>query len=249
MARSCPPETTQALLLHVQSPSLLCERQAACTHPGPLSHKLVWQGASVLKVQGGAQMLNGQAVEGSALADLLVRMIAALNARDIPTAGSILEHFNQELAGRVREGYAAALAQLKLPVEEDVLVRAADAAKAQALDKCAACCGHAPAGCAHLAGHVGAPSQPCPAWGPELAVTGSPWGYQHQRAGTCRFEGERFGASSSPHLQALRDTLEAGLVRELAAHQNANALASSQVGLQASAAWSPSCAGSQQPCS
>lgn len=47
--------------------------------------------------------------------------------------------------------------------------------------------------------------------------------------GLCRFESERFGASSSPHLQALRDTLEAGLVRELAAHQNANALASSQV--------------------
>ena len=194
-------------------------------------------------------MLNGQAVEGAALADLLVRMIAALNARDIPTAGSILEHFNQELAGRVREGYAAALAELKLPVEEDVLASAADAAKAQALDKCAAACGCAPAACAPPAGPVGAPSQPCPAQRPEVAVRGIRYLYQQSGACACRFEGERFGASSSPHLQALRDTLEAGLVRELAAHQNANALASSQVGLKASAAWSPSCAGRQQPCS
>ena len=45
----------------------------------------------------------------------------------------------------------------------------------------------------------------------------------------CRFEAERFGAASSPHLLALRDTLEAGMVRELAARQDANALASSQV--------------------
>ena len=41
------------------------------------------------------QVLNGRAVEGAELAQLLERMIAALNARDIPTAGSILEHFNQ----------------------------------------------------------------------------------------------------------------------------------------------------------
>ena len=82
------------------------------------------------------QMLNGKAVEGAALADLIVRMIAALNARDIPTAGSILEHFNQELAGRVRESYADALAGLRLPVEEAELVSAADSFKAQALDKC-----------------------------------------------------------------------------------------------------------------
>ena len=45
----------------------------------------------------------------------------------------------------------------------------------------------------------------------------------------CRFEQEKFGASGSQHLQALRDTLLAGLVRELAAQQNANALASAQV--------------------
>lgn len=50
---------------------------------------------SVLSVPETVQVMNGHAVEGEELANLVERMIGALNARDIPTAGSILEHFNQ----------------------------------------------------------------------------------------------------------------------------------------------------------
>ena len=38
---------------------------------------------------------------GPVLAELIETMVGALNARDIPTAGSILEHFNRELVHKV----------------------------------------------------------------------------------------------------------------------------------------------------
>ncbi len=38
-----------------------------------------------------------QVMTGPVLAELIETMVGALNARDIPTAGSILEHFNREL--------------------------------------------------------------------------------------------------------------------------------------------------------
>ena len=38
-----------------------------------------------------------QVMSGPVLAELIETMVGALNARDIPTAGSILEHFNREL--------------------------------------------------------------------------------------------------------------------------------------------------------
>ena len=38
---------------------------------------------------------------GPVLAELIETMVGALNARDIPTAGSILEHFNRELVQKV----------------------------------------------------------------------------------------------------------------------------------------------------
>lgn len=44
--------------------------------------------------------VNGKVMTGPGLADLVSQMVTALNARDIPTAGSILEHFNKELVYR-----------------------------------------------------------------------------------------------------------------------------------------------------
>ena len=36
-------------------------------------------------------------MDGAALAKLIEQMVGALNSRDIPTAGSILEGFNKDL--------------------------------------------------------------------------------------------------------------------------------------------------------
>lgn len=44
--------------------------------------------------------VNGKVMTGPGLAELVSQMVTALNARDIPTAGSILEHFNKELVYR-----------------------------------------------------------------------------------------------------------------------------------------------------
>ena len=45
-------------------------------------------------------IINGKLVAGPGLAESLSQMVTALNARHISTAGSILEHFNKELAYR-----------------------------------------------------------------------------------------------------------------------------------------------------
>ena len=44
--------------------------------------------------------VNGKVMTGPGLADLVSQMVTALNARDIPTAGSILEHCHKELVYR-----------------------------------------------------------------------------------------------------------------------------------------------------
>lgn len=56
-------------------------------------HELVQQLAKPKRV-------NGKVMTGPGLAELVSQMVTALNARDIPTAGSILEHFNKELVYR-----------------------------------------------------------------------------------------------------------------------------------------------------
>ena len=53
------------------------------------------------------KVVNGHEITGPELADLIERMVAALNSRDIPTAGSILEHFNKDLIQKVTAGIVA----------------------------------------------------------------------------------------------------------------------------------------------
>lgn len=48
-------------------------------------------------------MVSGAEISGEELASLIERMVAALNSRDIPTAGSILEHFNKDLIQQVMQ--------------------------------------------------------------------------------------------------------------------------------------------------
>lgn len=76
--------------------------------------------------------VNGKVMTGPALAELVSQMVTALNARDIPTAGSILEHFNKELVYRVRDSYIANLESLALPVSDDTLAAHHEAASAAA---------------------------------------------------------------------------------------------------------------------
>ena len=42
------------------------------------------------------QMVGGKLLTGPLLADLITKMVTALNSRDIPTVGSIMEFFNKE---------------------------------------------------------------------------------------------------------------------------------------------------------
>jgi hypothetical protein len=51
------------------------------------------------------KLVNGAELSGPQLADLIERMVAALNSRDIPTAGSILEHFNKDLLQKVTPAF------------------------------------------------------------------------------------------------------------------------------------------------
>lgn len=41
-------------------------------------------------------MVGGKVLTGPLLADLITKMVTALNSRDIPTVGSIMEFFNKE---------------------------------------------------------------------------------------------------------------------------------------------------------
>ncbi|KAK9810969.1 hypothetical protein WJX73_001870 [Symbiochloris irregularis] len=124
------------------------------------------------------KVVSGQEVTGTELADLLVKMVGALNSQDIPSAGSILEHFNRELVAKVRETYAAALEAVPLPVPQETLDVAATLAKTDALN---------------------------------------------------RFHAQRFGSDTGPAAEALQQSLEAGLAKELAVRQSANALASVRI--------------------
>ena len=52
-------------------------------------------------------MVQGAELDGAGLAALVRRVVAALNARDIPTAGSLVEYFNRELVAACRDQFAA----------------------------------------------------------------------------------------------------------------------------------------------
>lgn len=55
------------------------------------------------------KLVSGAEITGPELASLIERMVAALNSRDIPTAGSILEHFNKDLIQKVPASHSVML--------------------------------------------------------------------------------------------------------------------------------------------
>lgn len=73
--------------------------------------------------------VRGELMTGAGLAMLIERMVTALNSRDIPSAGSMLEFFNKELLFSCRDQYAEQLARLALPVDEAGLEKAHAAAE------------------------------------------------------------------------------------------------------------------------
>lgn len=65
--------------------------------------------------------VRGAVMTGPALAGLIQQMVEALNLRDIPSAGSMLEYFNKDLLYSVKDSYIARLEEQALPVSEDDL--------------------------------------------------------------------------------------------------------------------------------
>lgn len=66
------------------------------------------------------KLVSGAEISGPELASLIERMVAALNSRDIPTAGSILEHFNKDLIQKVA---SSCYAMLRCPTLYQALPR------------------------------------------------------------------------------------------------------------------------------
>lgn len=74
------------------------------------------------------KIVKGTALNGPALADLITEVVTALNAREIPTAGSLLEYFNKELVTACRDQFIKSLESVALPSEAEALTAAAEAA-------------------------------------------------------------------------------------------------------------------------
>lgn len=81
------------------------------------------------------KVVKGHALDGPGLADLISQVVTALNDRDIPTAGSLVEYFNRELVESCRAQFVKALEEIAIPVEEAIIETAADAAQRAALEK------------------------------------------------------------------------------------------------------------------
>jgi hypothetical protein len=71
-------------------------------------------------------MLRGAVLDGAALADLIEALVAALNDQDMPTAGSMLEAFNQRLVMDCVDVHSAALGAVMLPSDVVRICRGRD---------------------------------------------------------------------------------------------------------------------------
>lgn len=55
----------------------------------------------------GPKLVRGATLSGADLARLIEDSVAALNAREIPTAGSLVEYFNRELVQACKQQFVA----------------------------------------------------------------------------------------------------------------------------------------------
>lgn len=69
------------------------------------------------------KMFMGRVMMGGDMAELIAKIVQALNERDIPSVGSILDHFNLDLVHKALSRYSQHLSTTKLPVDEKVLLQ------------------------------------------------------------------------------------------------------------------------------
>lgn len=108
----CAVDVCRGSFLHDDQPYLGAQLGWACQitqHATGLGwwHAIWWDLQRVLASQEVPACERGdrawlQVMTGPGLAKLVETMVGALNAREIPTAGSILEHFNRDLVQKVR---------------------------------------------------------------------------------------------------------------------------------------------------
>jgi hypothetical protein len=92
----------------------LCDLPDSALSPAYLSHREVLR--AHLHAAARAKTLRGAELTGAGLADLVVALVDALNARELPTSGSMLEAFNQQLLTALLDEHAVALQALHLPM-------------------------------------------------------------------------------------------------------------------------------------
>lgn len=68
------------------------------------------------------KIVMGRVMRGSDLADLIGKVVKALNERDIPSVGSILDNFNLDLIHKALSRYSQHLSSAKLPADEKALL-------------------------------------------------------------------------------------------------------------------------------
>lgn len=67
------------------------------------------------------KVVGNQAFTGAQLADLIKSLVNALNAKEIPTAASLIESFNSELINKAMQEYNHDMDTIKLPIDEQEL--------------------------------------------------------------------------------------------------------------------------------
>lgn len=111
----------------------LCEMGDEAFEPAYIAKREALK--QLLKSIARPKVVQGKPLDGPGLADLIQQVVAGLNDRDIPTAGSLVEYFNKELVQGCKGAYIQRVEQLQLPVQESELEAAHEAARATAVDK------------------------------------------------------------------------------------------------------------------
>ncbi|WIA19894.1 hypothetical protein OEZ85_005794 [Tetradesmus obliquus] len=110
----------------------LCELNDSQLEPSYVSQR---DALKRLVLQQAAQkVVGGEALTGKRLAALLQSLIAALNAKEIPTGAGLIDSFNREAVSKALAAFTEALDQaVQLPVDESVLDQAENRARDEAL--------------------------------------------------------------------------------------------------------------------
>lgn len=114
-------------------------RTQLCDLPDEALDGLYLQRREQLKalVRGNAKpkMVKGKPLDGNTMADLIQEVVQALNAKEIPTSGSLVEYFNRELVNTCRDIFIKMIEKQRLPAENSTLMTAIGAARDYVLQK------------------------------------------------------------------------------------------------------------------